>query len=479
MKYLFILFFFIIFILTSCSFAPPYHPPIVSVAAHYKEANRIWIKTKITTSYKNPQPWWTIYQDEVLNQLEEKICHNQDLKVAVARYDEARAMALIARAQYFPIGYVVGNASRQGLSKTIANTISPATFNDLLAGLDISYELDAWGRVRNAVKSANKQAEASAADIASVQLSLQSELAVNYFSLRAADRAQMIYEKTIKMYKRALILTRHRFEGGASPVADLDQAEVQYETAKTQAADNHLKRVQFEHAIAVLIGQSPSCFVILPKINFFHFANVSPDLPSTLLQRRPDIAASELRVEAANADIGVARAAYFPAINLAGGMGLESSSFRNLFQLPSIIWALGPSGALGALTRARLPLLNYTLFDGGKINAMTQQSWAVYMENIALYRQTVLNAFQEVEDNLIALKQLDQENISQHLAANAANRALLQAMYRYRGGLTTYLDVVLVQNLALQAELADVDVQVRRQIASVKLVKALGGGWII
>ena len=306
---------------------------------------------------------------------------------------------------------------------------------------------------------------------------MHAELANNYFMLRADDAAQRTLDEIVIVYEKALYLTRQRYQGGASPVIDVDQAETQLQTAKTMAADVRLKRSQLEHAIAVLIGEPPSTFTIRPHLPSAKLVTIAPDLPSTLLERRPDIAAAQLRVQAANANIGVARAAYFPAFNLSGGIGFESASLANLIKAPSLIWSLGSSALVSIFNSGGMPLVMQTIFDGGRISGLTKEAWATYMETVANYRQTVLTAYQEVEDNLVALKELDRENQTQTAATKAANRAVEQEMYRYKGGLITYLDVVVSQNIALQAQLSAIDIRSRRQVASVELIKALGGGW--
>jgi NodT family efflux transporter outer membrane factor (OMF) lipoprotein len=466
------------FLLTSCSFAPPYHRPSLPVTNHYKE-NGTWLKATPASASIDRGDWWRMYRDADLDRLEKLVCqNNQDLKVAVARFEEARSAALIAQAAYYPTIFSLFNASRQGTSSTAVIPNSGTTFNDLLTGLDLSYEVDVWGRVRNTVKSAEKRMKASAMDTASIFLTLQAELAADYFSLRAADANQVIYDQTVRAYQAELTLTRDRYKGGIASISDVYQAKTQYENARTQSTNNRLQRAQLEHAIAILIGEVPAAFSLPPAVKPFYLVEVTPELPSILLERRPDIAAAELRVQAANADIGAARAAYFPAVNLSAGLGFESSSFGNLFRGDSMIWAFGPSTALSALTGTRLPLVSYTVFDGGQIAGLTRQAWAAYHENVAQYRETVLRAFKEVEDSLVALHRLNQENTTQQLATTAANNALTQAKYRYRGGIVNYLEVVTFENLALQARLNLVSIEVRRQIASVQLVKALGGGWL-
>ena len=280
-------------------------------------------------------------------------------------------------------------------------------------------------------------------------------------------------------YEKSYALNLHLFKGGAIPAETLYQSETQLETAKTLAADIRLKRAQLEHAIAVLIGEVPSLFSLpVSTKNTMNLVAIQPSIASTLLERRPDIAAAVLRVQAANAKIGVTRAAFFPAFNLSATLAFESQKLGNLLRRPSLVWSLGPAiGAAALGSNAAGPPISYIVMDGGLIRALNDQAWAAYSETVANYRQTVLTAYQQVEDNLVALHRLSQENQTQTLATISANKALDQARFRYKGGLTTYLDVVIEQTTALQVELNAVDIRVRYQVASVQLIKALGGGW--
>jgi len=321
--------------------------------------------------------------------------------------------------------------------------------------------------VRNAVASAKASQEASAADLATLNLAIHAELANDYFSLRSQDTQQQLLDQTVDDYTKALALTGNLYNGGAAALTDVAQAQAQLETARTQAADIRLQRAQSEHAIAVLLGQNPSAFHLDPSPLPISTVPppVDPGLPSILLERRPDVAAAERRTAAANAQIGVARAAYFPVFSLAAAAGFESISTSNWLTAPSQFWSAGP--AAGVLT----------VFDAGRHRAQSAQAWAIYDEEVADYRNTVLNAYREVEDNLAALRLLQQESVSQAAAVEATATALQQAQYRYKAGLVTYLEVVTAENTSLQAQLANVAIQLRRLNASVLLVKALGGGW--
>ncbi|WP_454783028.1 efflux transporter outer membrane subunit [Legionella sp. WA2022007384] len=463
----------LVFALMGCSLAPTYHRPIMPIPEHFKEPGK-WVEIKSTPKIVSPDAWWQAFNDPVLNDLENQLNGaNQNLKLAYAHFQEATSLVQVARSYFFPFMQGLFNADRQQNSRTVANPVTPPVFNQFLVGGFLSYELDAWGSVRNSVIASERTATASAADVASVRLSLQAELANDYFALRGSDEAQRILDTTVIAYQKALYLTKNRYRGGAAPIADVDEAETQLENAKTMAADMRLQRAQFEHAIAVLVGEIPSNFSVPPAKSPKIFLEIAPNIPSTLLERRPDIVAAESRVQAANANIGVARAAFFPEIDLSGSAGFQSKSLANLISKPSLFWALGP---LSLLTLTQ-PVAQVTIFDGGRLRGLLNQAKAQYFETVATYRQTVLTAFQEVEDNLIAIHQLDKEYRSQNAAARAAQRAWDQELYRYEGGLVTFLQVVVAENTALQSKLALVNIHTRRQIASIQLIKALGGGW--
>ncbi|HEX3943901.1 MAG TPA: efflux transporter outer membrane subunit [Rhizomicrobium sp.] len=455
--------------LSACSLAPKYKVPASPPPAPaFKEAG----------DWKQAQPadangrgaWWSIFQDSMLDGIEAQIIDaNQDLKAAYARLLQARAATRIARSALFPTLNVGSSATR---SRTSLNSpkfppgAEPVGNNfDLEA--DLSYEIDVWGRVRNAVASARASQQASAADLAALDLAIHAELANDYFSLRSQDAQQQLLDKTVDDYSKALGLTENLYNGGAAALVDVAQAQAQLETARTQAADVRLQRAQTEHAIAVLLGRNPSAFHLDPSPLPDSTAPPEIDLgmPSALLERRPDVSAAERRTAAANAQIGVARAAYFPVFSLAAAAGFDSTSASNWLTAPSRLWSAGPAAGL------------LTVFDAGLHRAQSAQARAAYDEQVADYRNTVLTAYREVEDNLAALRQLQQESISEAAAVQATATALQQAQYRYKAGLVTYLEVATAENTSLQAQLANVSIQLRRMSASVLLVKALGGGW--
>jgi NodT family efflux transporter outer membrane factor (OMF) lipoprotein len=455
--------------LSACSFAPAYKTPDSAAAAATYEESGDW-KTAEPADAQVRGPWWSMFQDPVLDGIETQVADaNQDLKAAYARLLQARAATRIARADLFPTLTVGSSATR---SRTSVNSpkfprgAAPDANNfDLEA--DLSYEVDVWGRVRNAVASARASQQASAADLAALNLAIRAELASDYFALRSEDTQQQLLDKTVFDYAKALQLTQNLYRGGAAALSDVAQAQAQLETAQTQAADIRLQRAQTEHAIGVLLGQNPSMFHMDANPYIIPVAPppIDPGLPSTLLERRPDVAAAERRTAAANAQIGVARAAYFPVFSLGAAAGFDSTSTSNWLSAPSRLWSLGP--VAGVLT----------VFDAGRHRAQTAQAKAVYDEQVADYRNIVLVAYQEVEDNLAALRQLQQENLSETAAVGSTATALQQAQYRYKAGLVTYLEVSTAENAYLQAQIANVVIQLRRMNASVLLVKALGGGW--
>jgi outer membrane protein, multidrug efflux system len=457
--------------LNACSFAPAYHTPdSVAPAAIYKESDEWQPANPADAEVRGP--WWKLYQDPVLDGLETQVADaNQNLQAAYARLLQARASTRIARADLFPSLTIGSSATR---SRTSVNSpkfppgAEPVGNNfDLEA--DLSYEIDVWGRVRNAVASAKASQQASAADLATLNLAIHAELATDYFTLRAEDSQQQLLERTVADYAKSLDLTQNLYHGGAAALADVAQAQAQLETARTQATDVRLQRAQSEHAIAVLLGQNPSAFHLdaNPLTGAAAPPQIDTGMPSTLLERRPDVAAAERRTAAANAQIGVARAAYFPVFSLGAAAGFDSTSASNWLSAPSRLWSVGP--AAGVLT----------VFDAGRHGAQSAQAKAVYDEQVADYRNTVLIAYQEVEDNLAALRQLQQESVSESAAVASTSTALQQAQYRYKAGLVTYLEVSIAENTSLQAQLASVSIQVRRMNASVLLVKALGGGWSV
>lgn len=454
--------------LSACSFAPAYKTPeSAAPAAVYKEGD--W-KPAEPADARPRGAWWEIFQDPALGGLEAQVADaNQDLKAAYARLLQARAATRVARADLLPT-LNIGSSATRSRSSVNSPTFPPGAEpvgNNFDLEADLSYEIDVWGRVRNAVAAARASQQASAADLATLNLAIHAELAGDYFTLRSADTQRQLLDQTVEDYTRALELTQNLYNGGAAALTDVAQAQAQLETARTQAADIRLQRAQTEHAIAVLLGKNPSAFHLdaNPLAISAVPPPIDPGLPSSLLERRPDVAAAERRTAAANAQIGVARAAYFPVFSLGAAAGFDSTRTSNWLSAPSRLWSLGP--AAGVLT----------VFDAGRHRAQSAQAQAVYDEQVADYRNTVLTAYREVEDNLAALRELRQESVSEAAAVKATATALEQAQYRYKAGLVTYLEVATAENTSLQAQLANVSIQLRRMSASVLLVKALGGGW--
>jgi NodT family efflux transporter outer membrane factor (OMF) lipoprotein len=455
--------------LAACSFTPAYRaaPSVAPPPAAYKEAGEWKVAEPMDATPKGN--WWSVFNDPRLDQLESRVdAANQNIKAAVARLQQARAETRIQRASLFPALNIGASATR---SRTSVNSprfpkgLEPVGGNfDLEA--DLSYEFDVWGRVRNSVNSAKATQQASAADLAALDLSMHAELVTDYFTLCGQDAQQVLLDRTVDDYTKSLQLTQNLYDGGAAALADVEQARAQLETARTQAADTRLQRAQSEHAIAVLVGENPSNFHLESKPLPLDQPPppLDPGLPSALLERRPDVAAAERRVASANFTVGVARAAYFPQFSLAASFGYDSVHSSNWLTAPSRMWSAGPSGVLSVI-------------DAGRHRAQSDQARALFDEQVADYRNVVLTAYQEVEDALAALRQLQQESTSEAAAVTATRKALEQSQYRYKAGLVTYLEVATNEAAHLQAQLSSVSIQVRRMNASVLLVKALGGGW--
>jgi NodT family efflux transporter outer membrane factor (OMF) lipoprotein len=457
----------------ACTPGPKYAKPTVPTAPAYKE-----LAPSVTgpqSEWKASQPqdqvirgkWWEIFNDPQLNTLEERVdVSNQNLKIAEAQFRQARDTIRIDRSGLYPTVSTGPYINAEQFSKNAPNA-GPKygkTQGDFVLPFDLSYEVDAWGRIHLTVQSAVANAQASAADLETARLSIHAELAADYFMLRGLDAQKQLLDSTVVQYQKALDLTTNRYNGGLAAKVEVTQAETQLETTQALAIDVGVQRAQFEHAIAVLVGQPASTFSI-PVSPLNTPPPVIPvGLPSDLLQRRPDIAAAERRVAAANADIGVAKTAYYPTLTLSAAAGLEGSSITNWFAWPSHFFAVGPQ-------------LLETLYDAGRRHAYTDQAWAAYDANVAAYRQNVLTAFQEVEDNLAGLRMLDEEGRKQNEAVQSAEHSLALSTNRYKGGLVTYLEVTTAQSIALADEITEVNILARRMNSTVLLIKALGGGW--
>jgi len=391
-----------------------------------------------------------------LNALEEQVAEaNQNVKVAEARFRQARALIGFFRAGLFPLVTAGAGASslRDSPNAPFGSSRDKASTRDFLLTGDVSYEIDLWGRIRRSVTAAREEAQATAADLETAILSLQAELAMDYFELRSADAQQRLLNDTVTAFEEALQLTINRFEGGIAPKSDVAQAQTQQDTTRVQATDIAVQRAQFEHAIAVLIGKPPAEFSLPPAPLDLQPPDIPAGLPSELLERRPDIAAAERRVAEANEQIGIAKAAYFPTVTLSALFGFESSSFRNLGGWQSFLWAVGSSVA-------------QTVFDGGRRRANSEAALANYDATVASYREATLDAFQQVEDNLAALRILEQEAEQQKRAVVSAKESLQLFTNRYIGGVDTYLQVITAQTTALTNERNDVDILRRRMDAA-------------
>ncbi len=452
---------------SGCKVGPNYvQPAVPPPPLTFKETPANW--KQATPQDQLPKgKWWEIFGDVELNTLEEKIAvSNQTLKVSYEQYMGARELVQQARSQLFPTLGVQSSGARTQLSENrpTFTTQSPSQYSDIALTGDISYEVDLWGQVRRSVESARGNAQASAGDLENVSLSLHSELAVDYFSLRGLDLQKQLLDATVVDFEKALQLTQTRYRGGVASDVDVSQARTQLESTRAQAIDTGVARAQFEHAIAVLIGQTASTFSIASAPLDATPPEIPLGLPSELLERRPDIAAAERRVASANAQIGVAIAAYYPQIALAAGGGFESAAIGTLIQGPSALWSVGGSAV-------------QTVIDGGRRRAVTQQARDNHAATVASYRENVLEAFQQVEDNLAALRLLEKELATQQVAVASARRSVDLSTTRYKRGITTYLEVLTAQGIALSNERTAADLMTRRMTGSVQLIKALGGGW--
>ena len=449
--------------LAACAPTTKYAAPAVEGAPAFRE-NADW-KIAQPGDQTLRGTWWELFGDPELNALEQQIdLSNQTLKAADAQFAQARAIVRGTRAALFPQVDAVPSVSRGEQSGNRPSSTIHRAANDFALPIDASYEADVWGRIHSAVSASRAGAQASAADLETARLSLHAELASDYFTLRGIDRDRQLLESAVASFEKALELTQNRFQGGIASQADVAQAETVLETTRAQAADVGVGRAALEHAIAVLVGKPASTLSIAVAPLNGAPPPVPAGLPSELLERRPDIAAAERRVAAANAQLGVATAAFYPRLILSGAAGFESSPLGSLLTGTSSFWTIGPA-------------LLVNVFDAGRRHAVSDQARAAQEQAAAIYRQTVLIAFREVEDQLAALRILGEEAAIQGRAVDAAERSLMQATNRYRGGLANYLEVTSAQNAALGNERTAVGILTRRMNASVLLLKGLGGGW--
>jgi NodT family efflux transporter outer membrane factor (OMF) lipoprotein len=454
-------------LLAGCTVGPDYVRPPVEVPAHFKEQ----------VDWKRAEPadvidrgrWWSIFADPELDALAARVViSNQNVRIAEANYRQARAVASQARAAYYPTvgGTAAGRRSQSSSVSSTRPAFASGITNSREVSLDASWEIDLWGRIRRSVEGAEANAQASEADLAAATLAAQSELAQNYLLLRITEIQQQLLADTVTAFTTTLKLTQNRYAAGVAARVDVVQAETQVKSTQAEAIDLQLTRAQLEHAIALLVGEPPSSFSI-PRAPFkARMPSIPVGVPSELLQRRPDIAAAERRVASANAQIGVAEAAFYPSLSITAAGGYAAPSTADLFSLPARFWSVGPA-------------LAQLLFDGGARKAVTEQARAAYDAQVAAYRQTVLIAFAEVEDNLAALRILEAEAAVQQEAVESARKSVELTTNQYQAGIVSFINVAAVQASALNNERAAVTLLGRRLSASVALVRATGGGWIV
>jgi NodT family efflux transporter outer membrane factor (OMF) lipoprotein len=452
-------------LLGACSLAPPLKTPAVPTADAYKEIGP-W--TQAQPADRLPRDsWWALYNSAELDELQKRLIEgNPTLAASLANYAQARALADQARAGLFPtLGLSAGVArDRDSLNRPLRLATGPAYYDTNTLSGSVSYELDLWGQIRNEVAAGEANAAASAADLENARLSLIAQLVDDYIQVRSLDRNSAILDETVTAYARALDLTQQRHGAGIAPGLDVSQAQTQLDAARSQAAQTLAQRALMEHAIAALLGVSASTFSIKPQIVDIKLPQIPTGVPATLLQRRPDIAGAQRRMMAANANIGVARAAYFPSLTLGAQAGFESQAFSNWLSAPSAFWAVGPNALL-------------SVFDGGLRRAQVAQARAEFDASAAYYRMTVVSAFQQVEDSLATLNHYHDADVEEKAAVDAAQRTLDFSLALYKQGATDYLTVVTSQTALLQTQLEALTLDTLQLTASVDLIRALGGGW--
>ena len=454
------MFLLVLLVISGCAVGPDYQRPDAPVPSSFKELKG-W-REALPGDQKIGAKWWEAFGDPILNTLAEQInVSNQSIALAESQYRQAQAALQLTRAGYFP---TVGAGAAFTRSKASGDNVSAV--NQHQVSLNAAWEIDLWGRVRRQVESSSASAEASFADLQAMRLSMQTELALNYFQLRTLDAQKKNYDEAVQAYEKALELTQNRYKAGVAAQADVAVAQTQLKSTQAQAIDIGIQRAQLEHALAILTGKPPADFSLPPVTSALPQIKIPVAIPSDLLERRPDIASAERKMAAANAEIGVAKAAYYPSLSLSGSLGYASTEMASLFTAPALFWAIGPMA------------LATTLFDGGARKARTEQAMAAYDGTIAFYRQTVLSGFQDVEDNLAALRILDEEAQFQELAVKSARESVRLTTNQYKAGIVSYLNVVTTQTIALTNERAVINITGQRLKAVVLLVKALGGGWI-
>ncbi len=448
----------VVALLSACSVTPAYRRPDLPLPTVFKEAGATWAPAAPADAVDRG-PWWELFGDAELNRLAEQVqLSNQNIAAAVAAYAQAQAVVRQQRAGLFPSVSVSGGATRSG------GDGSARSGNATQASLGVDWAPDLWGRLQNGVNSAQANAQASEADLASARLSAVGTLASAYFQLREADAEIELLQTTVDGYVRNLTIAQNRYAAGVVAQTDVLQAQTQLANARADLATVRQNRARFEHAVAVLTGQAPAAFSLSRGLWTAQVPDVPVGVPSTLLQRRPDIAAAERAVAAANAQIGIQRAAYFPSLSLGASLGSGGTSVADLFRTSTTVWSLGLSIA-------------QTIFDAGATAARVDEAQAARDGRIAVYRQTVLTAFQTVEDQLTVLRTLQEQEPLRREAVSASERTAQQLLNRYREGQVSFTEVVTAQASALSAQRSLLQLQVNRQLAAVTLVQALGGGW--
>jgi NodT family efflux transporter outer membrane factor (OMF) lipoprotein len=452
--------------LSACSLAPTYKAPDVPTALRYANADSPWTEAQ-PADHLDRDGWWKLYGDTRLDDLQTKlVANNASLAAALAHYEQSEAFTRQVRAGLFPqIGLNAnGTRNRESDTRPLRGATSPAYYNSYTIGAQLDYEIDLWGRVRDTVTAGTAEQAASAADLASARLSLQAQLADSYLQLNGFDRQIKVLNESIDAFAKALNLTQSRHEGGIASGLDVARAQTQLSSARSQLTQAQAQRSLVLHAIAVLVGDSASSFQLATNDEQVKVPTIPLEVPSAILQRRPDVAAAERRTAASNARIGVAKSAFYPQLTLDAQGGWQSSAWGSIATAPNRFWAIGPTLALN-------------LFDGGRRKAVVDQAKAATDEAGARYRDVVLNAFAQVEDNLTLLRDLGSALNDQRAAADAAQRSVDLSLNRYREGAVGYLDVVQAQTAALDARRSVIDLETRQLRASVQLIRALGGGW--
>jgi NodT family efflux transporter outer membrane factor (OMF) lipoprotein len=445
-------------LVAACAVGPDYHRPKFDASPDYKEVGD-W-KPSEPNDVFNRGPWWEIYKDDALNQLEVRVdISNENVKAAAAAFDQARAMVAQAKAGFWPtVGVSAGKSRGSALG-------GPTTTNDS-AGITANWALDIWGQIRRSTESNRASAQASAAALAAARLSSQAELATDYFELRAQDQLQRLLDDTVVAEELSLKIAESRYKFGVAARADVVSAQAQLLSSQAQQVNARIQRGILEHAIAVLVGQQPAAFTLTPSSMRTDVPSVPAGVPSALLERRPDVAQAERKVAAANAQIGVAKAAYFPSLTLSGSDQYTStgSGWSQLINVPNRIWSFGPQ-------------LAETLIDGGLRRAQVAQARAAYDASVDMYRQTVLAGFEQVEDDIVTLRVLEQQAVIEEAAVAAAREAEKLTLNQYKAGTVPYSSVITAQTTRLSAEETALNVLSSRLQASVALIEAVGGGW--